>query len=77
MQRQRVLRAIWTARITPDELHAMIAGGGDPVLVDVRSGPDLDILPFVIPGARLIAFEDIDARHAEIPRERDVIVYCS
>jgi membrane protein DedA with SNARE-associated domain len=77
VQRQRVLRAIRTARITPEQLHEMIVGGLDPVLVDARSPTALDVLPFVIPGARLIAAEEIDQRHHEIPRDADVIVYCS
>jgi membrane protein DedA with SNARE-associated domain/rhodanese-related sulfurtransferase len=77
VQRQRVLREIRMARVTPEQLHEMIVDGRDPVLVDARSSAALDILPFVIPGARLITLEEIDARHAEIPRDRDVIVYCS
>jgi len=77
VQRRRVLRAIRTARITPEQMNELMLGGHDPVLVDARSAAALDILPFVIPGARLIAFEEIDARHHEIPRDRDVIVYCS
>ena len=76
-ERQRVLRALRTVRITPDELHAMIVGGGDPFVVDVRGATGLQLLPFVIPGARLITFEEIDTRHAEIPRDREVVVYCS
>lgn len=76
-QRRRVLRLIRMARITPEELHGMIVEGRDPVVVDARSGTALDILPVVIPGALMIRFEEIDARHAEIPRDKDVIVYCS
>jgi membrane protein DedA with SNARE-associated domain len=76
-QRQRVLRLIRMARITPDELHAMIAGGERPVIVDARGGVALDVTPVVIPGALLIALEEIDARHGEIPRGREIVVYCS
>ncbi len=77
IQRQRVLRTIRTARITPDQLHEMIAGGDAPVLVDARTPEALALLPFVIPGALLIPPDEIDERHTEIPREKDVIVYCS
>jgi membrane protein DedA with SNARE-associated domain len=76
-QRRRVLRLIRMARITPEELHGMIVGGIDPVVVDARGETALAVLPVVIPGALLIRFEEIDARHAEIPRGKDVIVYCS
>lgn len=76
-ERQRVLHGVRTARITPDELHAMIVSGGEPILVDVRNADSLGVVPVVIPGARMIPFDEIEARHGEIPREKDVIVYCS
>jgi membrane protein DedA with SNARE-associated domain len=76
-ERQRVLRTLRMARITPEELHEMIVAGRDPVVVDARGATALELLPFVIPGARLITFEEIGARHGEIPRDRDVVVYCS
>jgi rhodanese-related sulfurtransferase len=31
----------------------------------------------MIPGALRIAMEEIEERHPEIPRDRDVVVYCS
>ncbi len=77
VQRQRVLRSVRLARITPEELHELIVNGRDPAIVDARSAPALDVLPVVIPGARLISLDEIDARHGEIPRDRDVIVYCT
>jgi len=77
VQRRRVLAAIRMARITVDELNEMITGGRDPVLVDVRNAAALEVLPFVIPGALAISFDEIELRHAEIPRAKDVIVYCS
>ena len=75
--RQRVLRSIRMARITPEELHELMLSGSEPVIVDVRSEAGLDLIPFLIEGARRMSLEEVDARHREIPRERDVIVYCS
>ena len=37
----------------------------------------MDALPFVIEGALLITLEEIDARQREIPRGREVVVYCT
>jgi rhodanese-related sulfurtransferase len=65
------------ARITPDELYEMILSGRKPAIVDARSNSALDVLPFIIEGALLMTLEQIDERHLEIPREKDVIVYCS
>jgi rhodanese-related sulfurtransferase len=77
LRRRRVLRLIRMARIAPAELHEMIAGGRAPVVVDARNAIGLQILPVAIPGAIRMALEEIDARHAEIPRGQDVVVYCS
>jgi len=76
-QRRRVLRVIRMARVTPEQLHEMIVGGQDPVIVDARGATALEVLPVAIPGALMIGLEEIDARHAEIPRDKDVVVYCS
>ncbi len=77
LARRRVLQTLRMARITPEELHEMIVSGGEPVIVDARSRSALDALPFVIRGAQLLTLEELDERHLEIPRDRDVIVYCS
>jgi rhodanese-related sulfurtransferase len=75
--RQRVLRNLRMARITPDELHAMIVNGRSPVILDVRSKSAIDALPLVIEGAQLVSIEEIDDRHLEIARGQEVVVYCS
>jgi membrane protein DedA with SNARE-associated domain len=75
--RRRVLRSIRTARITPEELHRLILSGIEPVIIDARNQSAFAALPVVIEGARLLALEEIDKRHSEIPRDREVIVYCS
>ena len=75
--RQRVLRSIRMARITPEELHELIVSGSEPVILDVRSQTALDSLPFLIQGARLVTLEDIDRHPIALPREREVVVYCS
>jgi membrane protein DedA with SNARE-associated domain len=75
--RRRALRELHMARITPEELQRRIASGEEPVLLDVRNELSLRLLPFTIPGAILLAPEELDRRHHEIPRDRDVIVYCT
>jgi rhodanese-related sulfurtransferase len=46
-------------------------------VVDLRSALDVEAIPFVIPGALQIAAEELEQHHERIPRDRDVIVYCS
>jgi membrane protein DedA with SNARE-associated domain len=76
-ERQRVLRSIRMARITPEELRALMLGEPKPVILDARNDGALQAIPFLIVGAHRLRLEEIDARHHEIPRDRDVIVYCS
>ena len=76
-QRQRILRELRMARITAAELRQRRDAGEDLVLLDLRPGVELDLDPSVIPGAIHLAVEEVERRHHEIPRDREVIVYCS
>ena len=46
-------------------------------IVDLRQPMDIEAFPQMIPGALRIAMEEIEERHGEIPRDRDVVLYCS
>jgi membrane protein DedA with SNARE-associated domain len=77
IKRRRFLRGLRIARISPDELKADLDSGNPVFIVDLRSALDVTATPFVIPGALRIAAEELQTRHASIPRDRDVVVYCS
>jgi membrane protein DedA with SNARE-associated domain len=77
LARRRVLRSIAMSQITVDELHTMMTNAVPVCVVDARSHSALEVLPIKIAGAIDITLEEIDARHAEVPRDRDVVVYCS
>lgn len=78
IRRQRFLRSLRIARITPDELRRRIeAGDTDLVVIDTRSALDVQTTPYTIRGARWIAAEEIDERHLEVPRDRDIVLYCT
>jgi membrane protein DedA with SNARE-associated domain len=77
IQRRRFLRSLRIARISQDELKRDLDAGTPVVIIDLRTEIDVGAEPYVIPGALRIAAEDLERRHAEIPRNRDVIVYCS
>ena len=76
-QRQRLLRRLRVARITVDELRRMQKEGAPLLVVDLRSELDLKNDPFVIAGALHFHLHDLERRHSEIPRDRDVVLYCS
>jgi membrane protein DedA with SNARE-associated domain len=77
IKRRRFLRNLWIARISPDELKRDLESGTPTLVVDLRSDLDVGADPHVIPGALRIAAEELERRHAEIPRDREVVVYCS
>jgi membrane protein DedA with SNARE-associated domain len=78
VKRQRFLRGLRIARITPDELKRRLdSGDGDLAVIDTRSALEVNREPYVIPGAIWIAAEEIDQRHREVPRDREIVLYCT
>src|SRR2546425_4940129 len=76
-QRRRLLNELRMARITVDELHQKLEAGENPIILDLRSVAELERDPSLIRGARHMTIEELQARHHEIPRDRDIILYCS
>jgi membrane protein DedA with SNARE-associated domain len=76
-RRWRLLRKLRMARVTPEEVKAMIDSGAAPVVIDLRHAMSVRELPSAIPGAVLMTPEEVESRHAEIARDRDVVLYCA
>ncbi|HKI00867.1 MAG TPA: VTT domain-containing protein [Thermoanaerobaculia bacterium] len=76
-QRKRVRRYLDLARISVAELKRMIAAGDAPVIVDVRNRTAPLHDPRRIPGALRMTIEEIDAKLTHLPREREIILYCT
>jgi membrane protein DedA with SNARE-associated domain len=77
IQRQRFIRRLRMARITPMELMDKLTAGETVSIVDLRQPIDIEAFPQMIPGALRIGMEEIEHRHGEIPRDCDVVLYCS
>jgi membrane protein DedA with SNARE-associated domain len=77
IQRQRFLRSLRIARISPDELKGQLATRAAPLIVDLRSAVDVGLTPYALPGAVRLAVEDLEHGRVELPRDRDVVLYCS
>jgi rhodanese-related sulfurtransferase len=75
-QRHRLLRELRMARITVDELHQKLKAGESLMILDLRSRTELEQNPS-IQGALHMTMDEIDHRQQEIPRDRDIILYCS
>ncbi len=76
-QRRKLLNELRMARITVDELHRMLEAGENPIVLDLRSHAALEQDPSLIRGAVHMTVDDVQTRHEEIPRDRDIILYCS
>jgi membrane protein DedA with SNARE-associated domain len=77
IHRQRFLRQLRIARITPEELKQKLDAGQDVMVVDLRHALDFEAEPHVIPGAIRLSAEELERRHQEIPRSHDVVLYCT
>ena len=77
IHRQWLLRELRIARITADELKRMMDAGDEVMVVDLRQPLDVQADPYTIPGALRMAAEELEQRRHEIPRDRDVILYCA
>jgi len=75
IQRRRFLKQLDVARITPEELRGRMDAGEDLYIVDLRSGLETDSSS--VPGAIRFSTEDLTANSKQIPRDRDIILFCS
>ncbi len=77
IQRQRLLRSLRIARVSAEELKAWLDGPETPLVVDLRTSLDVKAVPYAIPGAVRVAAEDLEQRHPDLPRDREIVLYCS
>lgn len=76
-QRHRLLRGLRMARITVDELHEKLEAGEKVVILDLRSLTELEQTPGLIRGALQMTMDEVERRQQEIPRDCDIVLYCS
>ena len=77
VHRQKLLKELRVARISPTELKQLMDDGQQPVVVDLRGTLDHVADPYTIPGTLRITAEELEQRHHVIPRDRDVILFCA
>ena len=64
-------------RLSIDELNGLIRKGEKLSIVDLRHPLDVLAAPQLIPGATCISPQDIDKRISEIPKDAEVVLYCT
>ncbi len=77
LARRRFLESLRATRIGVAELNDMIRRGEAPVVLDVRSRTHRSLDPRMIPGARPVDLEELEAALPQLPSGRDVVVYCA
>jgi membrane protein DedA with SNARE-associated domain len=75
VQRRMFLRRLRGDRITAAELQERLNAGEELVIVDLRTGaPDSQSS---IPGAIRMSPTELTSRRGELPRDREIILFCS
>jgi membrane protein DedA with SNARE-associated domain len=75
--RQRFLRELRISRITVDELKQKIDAREELVIVDLRHSVDFEADPETIPGAFRMDSRELEEKNDRLPRDREVILYCT
>lgn len=76
-RREHLMHELQMERISADDLNAKIGRGEEVAVIDLRHPLDYIPDPRTIPGALRIEPEEFEERHQEIPRDREVILYCT
>ena len=77
LRRWLFLRRLRIARIAPADLRRMLDAGEDVTIIDLRTALDVAAVPYAIQGSRWIPAEQLDEHLPDIPRDRDLVLYCS
>jgi membrane protein DedA with SNARE-associated domain/rhodanese-related sulfurtransferase len=75
--RRQFLRNLRIARITPEELKQRLDAREDVVIVDLRHELEFDVEPETISGAVHMDPADLEEAIDVIPRDREIVLFCS
>jgi membrane protein DedA with SNARE-associated domain/rhodanese-related sulfurtransferase len=76
-ERARFFKQLRMSRISVTDLHQLIQSGGAPIIVDVRSSTARSLDPRWIPGARHVPLNDVAHHIGDLPKNRDIVLYCT
>lgn len=75
--RQKFIRELRIARITPEELKRKLDAGEHLTIVDLRHSMDFEADPETIPGAFRMDAEELEKTNGVLPRDREIVLYCT
>ena len=73
-QRRRFIKSLRIARIKPEDLKLQLK---EVFILDLRTAEEYASDGAKIPGAIWFDRKELDEKHLEIPRDRDIILYCT
>jgi membrane protein DedA with SNARE-associated domain/rhodanese-related sulfurtransferase len=76
-ERRRFYQMMRMARISVADLYDLIQAGASPLILDVRSITARGLEPRWIPGALHVPLQDVAHHLKDLPRDRDIILYCN
>jgi membrane protein DedA with SNARE-associated domain/rhodanese-related sulfurtransferase len=76
-RRLLLIRNLVHARLEPEELKRQLDAGEKVFIVDLRHPLELLTDPYTLPGALHFSPDELAARCQEIPRDRDIVLFCS
>jgi membrane protein DedA with SNARE-associated domain/rhodanese-related sulfurtransferase len=77
LRRRMVLKKLVDARLEPEDLKKQLDAGEVVYIVDLRHPLELLPEPFTLPGALHFSPDALAGRHLEIPRDRDIVLFCT
>jgi membrane protein DedA with SNARE-associated domain/rhodanese-related sulfurtransferase len=77
IQKRRILRELRCRRLTPDALRLRLESGAPVRILDLRTAIAFEVGRQTLPGAIRVDPEELDTRHTDIPRDCDVVLYCT
>jgi membrane protein DedA with SNARE-associated domain/rhodanese-related sulfurtransferase len=78
LYRRRVfMNELVQSRVEPADLKGQLDAGEPVYIVDLRHPLELLPDPFTLPGAVHFSPDGLAERHNEIPRDRDVVLFCT
>jgi rhodanese-related sulfurtransferase len=72
-----ILKQLAASRLEPEELKRQLDAGELVFIVDLRHPLEILPDPFTLPGALHLSPEALTSRNAEIPRDRDIVLFCT
>ena len=77
LRRRMILKELAASRLEPEELKRQLDAGEPVFIVDLRHPLEILPDPFTLPGALHLSPEALATRQFEIPRDRDIVLFCT